>query len=313
LRQKRKKSPSKILDEIFGSPRLSGEERLYFCPKCNHHNKNFSVNVQKSLWKCWVCSFKGVGLRNLLLATNNSNRINELPLEKYDNNIISLESVREMLSTTEDDPTSLPEEYEPILIDGHKKARKYLEGRGITTEDIIKYKLGVCYSGRYAGRIIFPSFDSEGNLNYFVARTYHEDNDYKYLAPRSRPNIVFNGIFVDWSKPVWLVEGAFDHLFVPNSIPLLGSSIKKDSMILEKAIKNNTTVILALDGDVRAGKVFKIAKFLSSHSIEVYIAQNNTEKDINELYLSGELPDILKNVKKYSIEQSILEKIREIS
>ncbi len=39
-------------------------------------------------------------------------------------------------------------------------------------EDIIKYNIGFCNEGPYGGRVIIPSYDDNGKLNYFIARDY---------------------------------------------------------------------------------------------------------------------------------------------
>ena len=45
----------------------------------------------------------------------------------------------------------------------------------------------------------------------------------KYLNPiTSKEDIIFNEDKIDWNKNLFLVEGVFDSLFIPNSIPMLG-------------------------------------------------------------------------------------------
>ena len=54
------------------------------------------------------------------------------------------------------------------------KAITYLKHRGLTKVDILRYDIGYCSDGKYAGRIIIPSYDSNYELNYFVSRTIYE-------------------------------------------------------------------------------------------------------------------------------------------
>jgi len=106
-------------------------------------------------------------------------------------------------------------------------------------------------SGDFAYRIIVPSFNTEGTLNYFVARAW-VPNKMKYKNPTvPKDEIIFNEGLIDWFEDVYLVEGAFDGFFLNNSIVMLG---KKMSALLfetlyEKALRN---IIICVDGDAWA-------------------------------------------------------------
>ena len=55
----------------------------------------------------------------------------------------------------------------------HFEAYNYLiNDRKFTRDIILKYRLGFCTSGKYEKRIIVPSYDKNGEVNYFVARNY---------------------------------------------------------------------------------------------------------------------------------------------
>ena len=43
-----------------------GHELLYTCPVCGHHKRKFSVNLDKNVYKCWVCDYRGVILERLV-------------------------------------------------------------------------------------------------------------------------------------------------------------------------------------------------------------------------------------------------------
>jgi DNA primase len=85
----------------------------------------------------------------------------------------------------------------------------YLPTARITKQDIVWWKMGYCTKGEYEGRIIIPSFDDEGDLSYFVSRSYDKKSFYpKYKNPPASRNIIFNDLFVDWSSDIILVEGS---------------------------------------------------------------------------------------------------------
>jgi len=75
-------------------------------------------------------------------------------------------------------------------------ARNYLRKRGVRKQDIVWWKMGYCCSGDYEGRIIIPSFDEDGDLNYFISRSYDKAFYPKYKNPSASKNIVFNDLFV---------------------------------------------------------------------------------------------------------------------
>ena len=49
----------KIIKNVLGRGYQSGEEHLFSCPFCGHHKKKMSVNVDKSVFKCWICDKSG--------------------------------------------------------------------------------------------------------------------------------------------------------------------------------------------------------------------------------------------------------------
>jgi hypothetical protein len=123
---------------------------------------------------------------------------------------------------------------------------------------IEKYRIGFCYQGFYANRIIIPSYDKNYDLNYFTARSYETNPFLKYRNPEAEKEIIiFNEYLIDWSKPISIVEGPFDSIFVPNSIPMLGKvmSEKLFKTLYEKA--KEVTIILDPDAFQSALKLYE--------------------------------------------------------
>ena len=56
--------------------------------------------------------------------------------------------------------------------------------------DILKYQIGYCEKGRYANKIIIPTYNADGVLDYFVARSFEKEPSRKYDAPSSDKNII---------------------------------------------------------------------------------------------------------------------------
>jgi DNA primase len=168
-----------------GKPTARGNQ-AYACPKCKSDKLKLEVNFDSSSphyqsFACWVCGFKGKKLHQMF-------KLIGVPAEK----LIELKSiVKTHFSidiSKQEEKIELPKEFKSLLnitqydIIG-RHALAYLKARNITKNDIIKYNMGYCEKGRYANHIIIPSYDSNGNLNYFTARTFDKSNPVKYKNP----------------------------------------------------------------------------------------------------------------------------------
>ena len=122
-------------------------------------------------------------------------------------------------------------------------------------------------------RIILPSFDAVGRLNFFTARSIDKDKKPKYDSPEVDKNpIIFNDLNVDWKKRLTLVEGPFDLIKCPdNSTAILGSDLDERHELFNKILLNDTPVALALDGDMWNTKMPKIVKKFEAYNIDIVV------------------------------------------
>ena len=116
--------------------------------------------------------------------------------------------------------------------------------------------------------MIIPSFNMDGRVNYFIARTY-EDEWVKYKNPPAQKDVVFNELYVDWGSDLIIVEGVFDAIVAGNSIPLLGSSLREDSRLFSKIVQHDTPLYIALDADAESKAIKLIESFLK-YDMEIY-------------------------------------------
>jgi len=100
-------------------------------------------------------------------------------------------------------------------------------------------------------RIIFPSYDEFGEINYYLGRSYDKYNKLKYKNPEvSKMDIIFNEDKINWDSNIYLVEGVFDHISIPNSVPMLGKVL--NDVLYKKLIdKSEAKVIIVLDHDAK--------------------------------------------------------------
>ena len=155
----------KILQNIFGEYRRSGHEYLFFCPKCGHHKKKLSINIEKNLFKCWVCDWSGRDIYRLVkrygdyrLKQDWRSLNQQVEINDFVDKIFG-EKKKSIPETLE-----LPENFISLVNKSLPATSpyplNYLYDRGIANVDIIKWKLGYCTEGKYASRIIIPSFSS---------------------------------------------------------------------------------------------------------------------------------------------------------
>jgi DNA primase len=240
-----------ILDTTLGvGSSLKGNEQVHHCPFCHHHKKKLQVNLDTQQWHCWVCNSKGRSISSLLRKLNvdkrDLDRLHKIygdeptysPTDEY---VIKLQLPKEF-KQLHFKPLGL---FNPV----YNKAIHYLSQRGIKESEIVKYNIGYCEDGLYKGRIIIPSYDASGELNYFIARSFYEDETIKYKNPPVNRDVIVFENQINWNEPITLVEGAFDAFSVKrNVIPLLGKFLlsKLKNKIFEKGVKEIT---IMLDSD----------------------------------------------------------------
>ena len=254
------------------------DEYMYWSPFISHHKPKLQVNIITGKWHCWVSNQGGHNLFQLLKKVGASSEhfselgelVDDLPRYKK-------------VEDTSKEIVQLPKEYKPLwngsdsIVKRH--ALSYLYKRGITDEDILKYDIGYCDSGLYSNRIIIPSYDSNGKLNFFVGRDFY-NGKMKYRNSTTSKDIIGFDLFINWDEPIILCEGVFDAMaFKRNAIPLFGKTVmnKLKKKIIESRVK---TIYLGLDGDAIEDTV-KLSDEFISNGIDVKLIKF-TEKDPSE-------------------------------
>ena len=262
------------------SYQLKNGEHAFYCPFCHHHKKKMQINFETQKWHCWVCNEGGHKIGILLRKSGAPKHAIKEVLQLL-NDYIGYEKDKE--ETIHD--ISLPKEYKPMYLKSdniiHKNAMHYLKKRQIGAKEILRYSMGYCDYGVYKNRIIIPSYDENGKLNYFIARDIFPNSNMKYKnPPMSKDTVVFE-LFINWNEPIVLVEGSFDAIAVrKNVIPLLGKFPSK-TLVKKLVTKRVKKVYVALDSDAKKDSA-KLVKFLMDNGIESYLLSMN-EKDPSEL------------------------------
>ena len=270
-----------ILEKVLNkSYQMKNGESAFYCPFCNHHKKKLQINTETQKWHCWVCNTGGHKIGILLRKINAPKSLIKEVLQLVDEYVSYEKDKEETIYEV-----SLPKEFKPLWIKSedpiYKNAIHYLKQRGIGGIDIVRYSIGYCPSGSYANRIIIPSYDSDGKLNYFMARDMFPNSKFKYKNPPMSKDTVGFELFINWNEPIVLCEGIFDAIAVRNNaIPLFGKFPSKTlvTRLIEKKVKK---VYVALDEDAKKDAI-KLSKFLMDYGISTYLLEMK-DKDPSEL------------------------------
>ena len=242
-----------LLEDVLGDHGLHYPNRgqiSFNCPVCDdgRNKHNLEVNYIDNVYKCWSCgdSENTHGPLGRIFDKYGNKKQKKLYQVFKPETVVKRERKKKALK--------LPDSFtlfkdSSTVYPVRKQAINYLYSRGISDYMIEKYQIGFCDKGDHAGRIVIPSYDSKGELNYYIARSWNPMSRAKYKNPEAeKDKIIFWENLVDWNKDIFLVEGAFDGLFLDNVIPMLGKHMSEllFDTIYQKAKGN---IIICLDGD----------------------------------------------------------------
>lgn len=290
------------------------------CPYCGDSHKNrskargyFFDNKNITVYKCHNCG----------VTTNFSNFLRQNAPDLYDE--YTLETYKSGFSSNKLFE-KLDQEYNfetpkfSANIDGLVRvcelnkthvARKYVENRQIPEQklkDIYytpQYKKWVnkqkpTFKDTYPdhSRLIIPLIQ-DGKWFGFQARALNPKNSLRYLTTildDSKPKI-YNLDNIDYSKQVYITEGAFDSMFLDNSMAMVGADI--DWTYLKFYI--DTDFVFVYDNEPRNAQIVaRMEKVIDRKYSIVIWPKSLTKKDINEMVIAGIDPQQLVKTNTYN-------------
>jgi len=157
------------------------DEYLLPCPDCG--KLKLAVNVTKRAWRCFTCSEAGRDGASLVA------KVEHIPwgqslvrvLEGHRTSVGRTDKLEVTLAAEEEKPErrtfkplAWPEGFrflsgsEPLATCREMvQAALYCAERGLPEYVVQEMKLGVCVSGPFRGRLVFPCFDSGGRLIFY--------------------------------------------------------------------------------------------------------------------------------------------------
>lgn len=282
----------RFLNKVFGTCVIGsdGLNAAVCCPnpKCGSYGvfskKKLVIKIDSDQFQCWVCDLRGRSLHYVL------RRFFPAHLHEYENRFAGKKQFK--IDESQEEYIVTPPRGFKLLATSLmskdpdvKDTIRYARSRGLTNRDFWYFKLGTCTQGRFRRRLIIPSFNDSGDLNYFVARMIDNvEGGIKYLnAKVPKKDVIFNEINIDWNDELTLVEGPMDLTKCDsNSTCLLGSHFSEEYALFQSIIKNKTPVVIALDSDM-SNKIQKYCKLLSTYGISVRVLDLGRFNDVGEM------------------------------
>jgi transcription elongation factor Elf1 len=290
----------------------------YSCPVCGDSSKNklkargYIYKVKSDLFvKCHNCGY-GTNLGNFIKYVD-TNLYDEYVLERYKGGANKHNANK--------DPTPILEfPKEELLEDDILSSLSRLDTLPIThpavayvvNRKIPKDKWGLLYfapkfkaftnsvTAKFQEpiqdehpRMVIPFFTPAGKCFAFQGRAYGKEEPKYYTIKVDETQEKIYGLDrLDYSRPITVVEGPIDSLFIPNAIAVSGASF--DTPTIRQLLANATIV---MDNEPRNKDIVKqLDKYIEAGYNVCMFPDYIEQKDINEMILSGKNADEIKEL-----------------
>ncbi len=260
------------LVRVLGGPRASGDGELQFrSPFVDDTKGKLYVNPRRGVFidfKSGVSGSLSYLFRSLgLLDPERASAGGGLSLPP---STARLEDLRGRFQGIDTCPTvdtvgvALPDWYRPVQYDS--AVHRYLRGRGISDEDIVRLRVGESDLGSHFGRVIVPSYGFHGEVEYWVARDVFNTSRMKYFNPRADRRTHLGALASALSvSPTWVVltEGVFSALAAgPDAVYSYGKHVTEAQ--IDQLVRHGVHgVDIALDGDAQREAVKTAERILA--------------------------------------------------
>lgn len=280
------------------------------CPICNEgssktktrfylYEKDHSINVN-----CHNCGLSTTLVKFLQL--HHKGLFDEFKFDKFRTNdhkptIKKIDFIPEKIVVQSNTSLDLP--LVADLPDDHS-AKLYIKSRKLPSYPFYFseqfYKFSTQFNDEFKStkkdepRIIIPFFDRKGNVFAYQGRDLSGRAKQKYISVKIKPNapLLFGAETLDINKPMTLVEGPLDSLFIPNCIASVNASLSATAKWFLAGInKSPDSLTLVLDNEPRSKQICVEYKKAIMAGLKIVIwPKKHKEKDINEIFLSGKDP-----------------------
>jgi DNA primase len=249
--------PGYVFSRFSSIMETSNEDRVRtMCPMCSDTTGHLYILLSAGLAYCQKCKYdpkspirfisdvEGIPLGEVIKRAGES----FTPLDTTVEDIVS-KLFDEEEDTYEYEVMSLDHNFVPVLEEigvapldrVRQRAVTYLEDRGVTKEQMLRYDMRYCYDGTYAGRIVVPCF-YKGDIVTFVARDLSGYSSRKYLNPtgNKQSDFLYNYDAIG-TDTVVVTEGVFDAIsasLVAPAVASFGKSLSERQVSFLNSVKN---------------------------------------------------------------------------
>lgn len=196
-----------------------------------------------------------------------------------------------------------------VELNEHHPAVQYILNRGLPKECLAELmyahdftKVGKRLDPEYFPntkredpRIVIPFFDRSGTFIGVQGRTMNSQNSLRYvtLKPKGQQTKLWYGLWkVDATERVYVVEGPFDSMILPNAIAMVGANACDDL----PDFLSHSDLVFVLDNEPRNSQIVSYMEELIDQGRKICVWPNGlAEKDINEM-LSGKSAETIKGI-----------------
>ena len=231
-------------------------EVRYCCPSCGDEGYHLYFNILRNIYHCFKCGARG----------------REKPERMYTDEalqeVIDVLSNKKMLHETKH-TLILPRMC--IEVPNKSRAMSYMHKRGVSTEKVRAMGCMISEDPAYENRIIIPTYDEKGKINFFQARGLYKFVQPKYLNPiHPKRDVLFysDGKFIQHRPYLFIVEGIFKALkfweIGEPAVALFGKEITSEQT---KIIHNHTDLVhIVLDPDANKFALKMRSEMIARHS-----------------------------------------------
>jgi len=200
-----------LFNKLGISYREVGEDLKLKCFFHEDKNPSFSISRKEGLWHCFSCKRSG-NIYTLLYHLTGAQgveaieMVKEIAEQETDEDTIKQQLINAVTPKNMDNIEIVTPQYIPI------RSHPYLMNRGFTEEEILAWNMGQVTESPYIGWIIIPIYQHGKLQNYFMRSTTANRKLYGKYSIRH----VLAGLDSanDYEKPLYIVEGIFDMIFL---------------------------------------------------------------------------------------------------
>lgn len=301
----------KYLNEISPTLQMFKKKRAGLwncrCPKCGDSEKSklkargyFYVREGKMFYRCHNCgasetlasflwewdrdAHKRYKMENFKEEHGNkTKKVKQIKEPEYKFKRKEFDKAPDLLEENAELIADLPPDHEAVTYLKDRQIPEefhhrlyYVEMLADISSKIEKYK-----NEKYdaAPRIIIPSFNADKELTHLAARAIGPSTmRYMTLTVKDDALKVYGMDRVDTSKPVYVLEGQFDSMFIPNAVAMGGSDL--DSNFLDNAV-------YIFDNEPRSKQIMLKVQRLIDKGKHVVIWGKTPGKDVNSMIENG--------------------------